>query len=165
MGPMPRVRRRSKHLRLRIALLGVVAGTVAGWSIYSRRQPGSWQHVFATREGMIGSMTSSRMIIRPGDRFVALPDRRALGRDVEIRYRDRVVVVPVRDVGPWNIDDPYWVHDARPASERGRGAYRTPVNRAGIDLSDAVFAELGLSDNDYVDWRFVHRDYVAWPVL
>jgi hypothetical protein len=162
---MPRVRRRSKHLRLRIALLGVLAGAIGGWSIYSRRQPGSWQHVFATREGMIGSMTSSRMIIRPGDRFVALPDRRALGRDVEIRYRDRVVVVPVRDVGPWNIDDPYWVHDARPASERGRGAYRTPVNRAGIDLSDAVFAELGLSDNDYVDWRFVHRDYVAWPVL
>jgi hypothetical protein len=158
-------RRRPKHLRLRIALLGVLAGAIGGWSIYSRRQPGSWQHVFATREGMIGSMTSSRMIIRPGDRFVALPDRRALGRDVEIRYRDRVVVVPVRDVGPWNIDDPYWVHDARPASERGRGAYRTPVNRAGIDLSDAVFAELGLSDNDYVDWRFVHRDYVAWPVL
>jgi hypothetical protein len=162
---MPRARRRSKHLRLRIALLGVLAGTVAGWSIYSRRQPGSWQHVFATREGMVGSMTSSRTIIRPGDRFVALPDRHALGRDVEIRYRERVVVVPVRDVGPWNVDDPYWDHDARPASERGRGAYRKPVNPAGIDLSDAVFAELGLSTNDYVDWRFVHRDYVAWPVL
>ena len=29
-----------------------------------RRQPGTWQHVFATREGMIGSMTSSRTIIR-----------------------------------------------------------------------------------------------------
>jgi len=114
---------------------------------------------------MVGSMTSSRTIIRPGDRFVALPDRHALGRDVEIRYRDRVVVVPVLDVGPWNVDDPYWDHDARPASERGRGAYRTPVNHAGIDLSDAVFAELGLSDNDYVDWRFVHRDYVALPVL
>lgn len=151
--------------RLSIGLLAMLASAVVGWSIYSRRQPGSWQHVLATREGMIGSMTSSRTIIRPGDRFVALPDRGALGRDVEVRYRDRVVVVPVLDVGPWNVDDPYWDHDARPASERGRGAYRTPVNHAGIDLSDAVFAELGMSDNDYVDWRFVHRGYVAFPSL
>jgi hypothetical protein len=158
-------RRRPKHLRLQLVLLGMLATAVVGWSIYSRRQPGSWQHVFATREGMIGSMTSSRTIIHPGDRFVALPHRSALGRDVEIRYRDRVVVVPVLDVGPWNIDDPYWEKDARPASERGHGAYRTPVNQAGIDLSDAVFAELGLPDNDFVDWRFVHRDYVALPVL
>lgn len=162
---MVRARRRTTHSRLRIALLGVAASAVVGWSVYSWRQPGSWQHVFATREGMVGSMTSSRTIIRPGDRFVALPDRHALGRDVEIRYRERVVVVPVLDVGPWNVDDPYWVRDARPASERGRGAYRTPVNPAGIDLSDAVFAELGLADNDYVDWRFVHRDYVALPLL
>ena len=162
--PMPRVRR-SKLRRLRIALLAALAGTIVGWSIYSRRQPGSWQHVFATREGMIGSLTSSRTIIGPDDRFVALPDRSALGRDVEIRYRGRVLVVPVLDVGPWNVDDPYWERDARPASERGRGAYRTPANPAGIDLSDAVFRELGLSDNDYVDWRFVHRDYVALPFL
>lgn len=157
--------RRTKVTKLRIAALAVVACTVAGWSIYSRRQPGSWQHVFATREGMVGSMTSSRTIIRPGDRFVALPDRSALHRDVEIRYRDRVVVVPVLDVGPWNVDDPYWDRDDRPASEHGRGAYRAPVNKAGIDLSDAVFAELGLTDNDFVDWRFVHRDYVAFPRL
>ncbi|HSN26875.1 MAG TPA: hypothetical protein VLT45_11330 [Kofleriaceae bacterium] len=158
-------RRRSKHLRLRIALLAMLASSIVGWSIYSRRQPGSWQHVFATREGMIGSITSSRTIIHPGDRFVALPHRSALGRDVEVRYRNRTVVVPCLDVGPWNVDDPYWDHDAQPASERGRGAYRTPVNKAGIDLSDAVFAELGLADNDYVDWRFVHRDYVALPFL
>ena len=135
------------------------------WSIHSRRQPGTWQHVFATREGMIGSMTSSLTIIRAKDLFVALPDRRALGRDVEVRYRNRSIVVPVLDVGPWNIDDPYWERDARPASERGRGAHRTPVNPAGIDLSDAAFSALGLRDNDYVDWRFVRRGYVAMPWL
>ena|SRR5690348_11475727 len=162
---MPRARRRLTQRRVSIALLAVLAGTIAAWTIYSRRQPGSWQHVFATREGMIGGTTSSRTIIGPNDRFVALPDRSALGRDVEVRYRDRVIVVPVLDVGPWNVDDPYWENDARPASERGHGAYRTPVNAAGIDLSDAVFAELGLTDNDYVDWRFVHRGYVAWPRL
>jgi len=162
---MPRRRRRSTRRRAITAVLGALAITILVWSIYSRRQPGNWQHVFATREGMIGSMTSSLTIIRAKDLFVALPDRRALGRDVEVRYRDRSIVVPVLDVGPWNIADPYWERDARPASERGRGAYRTPVNPAGIDLSDATFSALGLRDNDYVDWRFVHRGYVAMPWL
>jgi hypothetical protein len=114
---------------------------------------------------MIGGMTSSRTVIRADSMFVALPHPRALGKMVEVRYRDRAVVVPVLDVGPWNVDDAYWERDERPASERGRGYYRTPVNTAGIDLSDAVFAALGLPDNDVVDWRFVHRGYVIWPRL
>jgi hypothetical protein len=162
---MPRRKRRSRRRRVNTVVLGAVAIALVVWSIYSRRQPGNWQHVFATREGMIGSRTSSNTIIRADDLFVALPDRRALGRDVEVRYRNRSIVVPVLDVGPWNVDDPYWERDARPASERGRGAYRTPVNPAGIDLSDATFSALGLRDNDYVDWRFVHRGYVAMPWL
>lgn len=160
---MPRKVRRWK--RTRVIACGLVAAAVLGWTIYSRRQPGDWQHVFATREGEIGSLTASRTIIRPDDMFVALPDRSALGRSVEVRYLNRSVVVPVVDVGPWNIADPYWKHDARPASERGRGVFRRPTNPAGIDLSDAVYAALGLRDNDYVDWRFVHRDYVALPFL
>src|SRR5262245_45565515 len=127
---MPRRRRPSTRRRAITAVLGALVITTLAWSIYSRRQPGTWQHVFATREGMIGSMTSSLTIIRASDLFVALPDRRALGRDVEVRYRNRSIVVPVLDVGPWNIDDPYWERDARPASESGRGAYRTPVNPA-----------------------------------
>jgi hypothetical protein len=162
---MPRAKRGSKRRRVIAVGLGVLAGAIVAWSMYSRRQPGNWQHVFATREGMIGGMTSSRTIIRADDLFVALPDRRALGRDVEVRYGNLSIVVPVLDVGPWNIDDPYWEHDARPASEHGRGAYRTPVNPAGIDLSDATFAALGLRDNDYVEWRFVHRGYVSLPWL
>ena len=43
--------------------------------------------------------------------------------------------------------------------------FRTPVNRAGIDLSDPVFAELGMEDNDYVEWRFVHSDFTVLPRL
>lgn len=146
-------------------MLGAVVIALGVRTVYNARQPGTWQHVLATREGQIGDITSSRTIIRADSRFVALPHRRALGRMVEVRYRDRAVVVPVLDVGPWNVDDAYWERDGRPASERGHGAYRTPVNTAGIDLSDAVFAALGLPDNDVVDWRFVHRDYVALPSL
>jgi hypothetical protein len=166
---MPRAsrRRRSSPLRRRIQLIGLAVAVIAAgsWTVYSARQPGDWQRVLATREGDIGHLTSSRTVIRPDSRFVALPHPRALGRMVEVRYRERAIVVPVLDVGPWNIDDAYWERDARPAAERGRGFYRTPSNRAGIDLSDPVFAALGLGDNDVVDWRFVHRNYVVWPRL
>ena len=151
--------------RWKIGALAVVAAAFLGWRIYESRQPGTWQRVFATREGQIGDVTATRLRIRANSRFVALPHPRALGRMVEVRNGDRAVVVEVLDVGPWNVDDAYWEHDARPAAERGRGAYRTPVNPAGIDLSDPVFAELGMRENDYVEWRFVHRDFTLLPWL
>jgi hypothetical protein len=151
--------------RWKLVALAVIATGFLIWRIYDSRQPGSWQRVLATREGQIGDITATMMRIRADSRFVALPDPKALGKLVEIRHGDRVVLAEVRDVGPWNIDDPYWEHDARPASERGRGAYRKPVNTAGIDLSDPVFAELGMRDNDVVEWRFVHRDFTILPRL
>ncbi|MEP6862223.1 MAG: hypothetical protein ABJE66_16485 [Deltaproteobacteria bacterium] len=159
---------RRRHLppsRWKLVALAVVATGFLVWRIYDARQPGSWQRVLATREGQIGDITATMMRIRADSRFVALPDPKALGKLVEIRHGDRVVLAEVRDVGPWNIDDAYWEHDARPASERGRGAYRKPVNTAGIDLSDPVFAELGMRDNDVVEWRFVHRDFTILPRL
>jgi hypothetical protein len=154
-----------RERRLATAGLVLLLAIIATWAIESARQPGPWQRVFATREGSIGGRTSTGLIIAPDSYFVALPHPRALGREVELRYRGRRFVVPVLDVGPWNIDDAYWETACRPASERGHGAYRTPTNRAGIDLSNAVFAALGLRDNDYVEWRFVHRGYVTLPRL
>jgi hypothetical protein len=143
-------------------VLVVLAG-LAAWQLREARRPGPWQRVFATREGLIGGMTSTGHVIQTDSMFVALPHPSALRRLVEVRYRERVVVVPVLDVGPWNIADAYWEREVRPAAEQGRGTYRTPVNRAGIDLSDAVFAALGLPDNDEVQWRFVHRGFI--PLL
>ncbi len=157
--------KRPRPRRARTVLICLLTTAVVGWAFYSRRQPGNWQRVFATREGEIGSWTASRTIIRSDDMFVALPDRSALGRPVEVRYGNRSIVVPVVDVGPWNIADPYWLHDGRPASESGHGYFRKPTNIAGIDLSDAVFVALRLRDNDVVEWRFVHRNYVALPFL
>jgi hypothetical protein len=158
-------RRRGYGSRWKLVTLAVLATGFLIWRICDARQPGSWQSVFATREGQLGDVTATRLRIRADSRFVALPHRSALGRMVEIRHGDRVVVAEVLDVGPWNVDDAYWEHDARPASERGRGAYRTPVNTAGIDLSDPVFAELGMRDNDVVEWRFVHRGFTVLPRL
>lgn len=149
--------------RLRLAGLALVLAAVVTVAVREALRPGPWQRVFATREGLEGRRLACGQIVQPGAMFVALPHRSALRRDVELRYRDRIAIVPVLDVGPWNIDDAYWESGQRPAAERGRGAYRTPVNRAGIDLSDGVFLALGLRDNDYLEWRFVHRGYIPLP--
>jgi hypothetical protein len=157
-------RLRLAHPRRTLAL-ALVFGALAIWAARQAWQPGPWQRVYATREGDVGRRTSTGLLIRPDSMFVALPHKSALGKNVELRYGNRVLVVPVLDVGPWNIDDPYWQAGDRPAAERGRGFYRRPSNRAGIDLSDPVFAALGLRDNDFVEWRFVHRGYVLFPRL
>jgi hypothetical protein len=163
-----RGRRRSRDRRLRIIkLLGLLAALSAAltFAIHRALQPGPWQRVFATREGLEGHRLACGEIIRAGAMFVALPHPAALRRNVEVRYAGRAIVVPVLDIGPWNIADAYWERSARPAAEQGRGAYRKPVNPAGIDLSDSTFATLGLKSNDYVEWRFVHQGYVPLPRL
>jgi hypothetical protein len=151
--------------RGRLLGLAVVLVAIVVWAGHEAMEPGPWQRVFATREGLTGRRLACGEIIQPGALFVALPHRSALHRSVEIRYRERVAVVPVLDVGPWNTDDAYWSAGERPAAERGRGTFRKPANPSGIDLSDAVFAGLGLRDNDYLEWRFVHRGYVPLPRL
>jgi len=154
---------RRRFRRVPLVVLAAVLAVLLVWTVGEARKPGPWQRVFATREGLTGGRLATGGIIRAGDLFVALPHPSALRRDVELRYGTRALVVPVLDVGPWNTSDDYWSSGQRPAAEHGRGAYRTPVNSAGIDLSDATFALLGLRDNDWVEWRFVHRGYVPLP--
>jgi len=156
----PRTRRRGEVVGLICVFVAV-----ATWAGYQAAQPGPWQRVLATREGLVGRRLACGDLIRPGDLFVALPHPAALRKDVELRYGTRTLVVPVRDVGPWNVNDDYWTTGRRPAAERGSGAYRKPSNQAGIDLSDATFTALGLRDNAAVEWRFVHRGYVPLPRL
>jgi hypothetical protein len=150
---------------LPLAGLCVALAAVVTFTVHEALEPGPWQRVFATREGLVGRRLACGEIIQAGAMFVALPHRSALRRSVEVRYRDRAVVVPVLDVGPWNTEDAYWSAGDRPAAERGRGTFRKPANPSGIDLSDALFATLGLRDNDYLEWRFVHRGYVPLPRL
>jgi hypothetical protein len=157
--------RLGRRARRRLELLGMTCAfvAVAVWAGYQAAQPGPWQHVLATREGLVGQKLACGEVIRPGALFVALPHPAALRKDVELRYGARTLVVPVLDVGPWNVDDDYWTTGRRPAAERGRGAYRKPSNPAGIDLSDATFSALGLRDNAVLEWRFVHRGYIPLP--
>ena len=53
---------------------------------------------------------------------------------------------------------------ARPPSG-AVAAYRRPPIAPGSISSDATFATLGLRDNDFVEWRFVHRGYIPFPRL
>src|SRR5215831_10317421 len=68
---------------------------------------------------------------------------------------------PVVDVGPWNIDDPNYVNGtARPLAElqydRDTEAQNgmVPTNDAGIDLTPATAAAVGVSGKGKVKWRF-----------
>lgn len=156
---------RRRKQRLITGLLALAVGALTTLTVRAALEPGPWQRVYATREGEIGKRTSTGLVIRPDSLFVALPHPAALHKEVEVRYGARAIVVPVLDVGPWNVNDAYWVGSRRPAAERAQGKYRTPSNRAGIDLSNPVFAALGLRDNDVVEWRFVHKGYLVLPWL
>ena len=152
------------HLAPTLLLAALATGSVAA-AVRAALEPGPWQRVLATREGEVGKKTSTGLVIQPDSLFVALPHPMALHKHVEIRYGTLTVVAQVLDVGPWNTDDAYWKTSTRPASERAHGKYRVPSNHAGIDLSDAVYAALGLPDNDVVAWRFVHKGYLVLPWL
>ena len=78
-------------------------------------------------------------------------------------YESKPIYVQWLDVGPWNIDDEAYVFSGgrvRPQAESGwdKGMYgkRRKTNRAGIDLSQAVFNYLGIkASKSIVHWKFV----------
>jgi hypothetical protein len=85
------------------------------------------------------------------------PDR----PEVEIEANGRKVVTGVVDVGPWNTDDPnYVLGTARPMAEsqfrNGDVAQngQVPTNPAGIDLTEPIANELGISGKGSVRWRY-----------
>ncbi|MCJ8347143.1 hypothetical protein MJH12_16500 [bacterium] len=103
--------------------------------------------------------------MRDTDLGAALPSRDALNHWVEIYYptTGRKVLVEVIDVGPWNIDDPYWVRGKRPSAEKGKDSWGRKTNLAGIDLSYQTWLALGVdkrkafsgTHSGNVHWRFV----------
>jgi hypothetical protein len=119
--------------------------------------------VIASREGSLGKITSVGLKIRGSSIFCALPSRRALWRICLIKYKDKKILAPVLDVGPWNTDDDNYVFgDSRPLVERGVGTYRKPINQAAIDLSDGVILKFGVEPGKWglreVEWKFVEPE-------
>jgi uncharacterized protein (TIGR02594 family) len=91
---------------------------------------------------------------------VALPARfPGSAPTVRIFYNGRSIDAPVLDVGPWNTNDPYWGHGARPQAETGTDTRGRKTNLAGIDLTPATWVALGVKGDPRnvkakVDWDF-----------
>lgn len=113
--------------------------------------------VKATREGLAGGKTSSGYRIDAVVPFVALPSTAALRLWVRVTNprNGRSIRAIVLDVGPWNEhDNAYVFAGARPASESAKDQFGRATNGAGIDLGEAVWNALGMTDNDTVSWEF-----------
>ena len=135
--------------------------------------------VFATREGLVGRTTANGHVIRPRDRFVALPSWGVLspkGSDkfrVRLTYKGRSVIAPVWDVGPWNTKDDYWSPSRRYGDlpvglPMAQAAYQDGYNGGrdergrrillpnGIDIADGTYwDDLGMTRDDWVEVSFL----------
>jgi rare lipoprotein A (peptidoglycan hydrolase) len=68
----------------------------------------------------------------------------------------KTVICRIRDLGPWNTDDYAYVFgDDRPQAESGTDKKGRETNSAGIDLTPAAAAAIGLEGKGMVSWRFV----------
>lgn len=87
---------------------------------------------------------------------VALPYRFKGTRPKVRVFKDgKSVDCAIVDVGPWNINDPYWETGARPQAESGTDNTGRRTNLAGIDLTPAAADAIGLDGKGLVDWEFV----------
>lgn len=117
------------------------------------------KQVFATREGLVGQKTSTGYRIDTATPFVALPSDAALRLWVIVTNprTGKSMRALVLDVGPhYEHDHAYVFGDGtvRPRAESlGVDDYgRTVTNKAGIDLGERVWKELGMTDNDVLNW-------------
>ncbi|MBN2322360.1 MAG: hypothetical protein JXQ30_01400 [Spirochaetes bacterium] len=69
-------------------------------------------------------------------------------RWILVQHDDRVCYAQWEDVGPFETDDCRYVFGEAPPKNTHNGG-------AGLDLSPACFAYLGISGSGVVDWRFV----------
>jgi N-acetylmuramoyl-L-alanine amidase len=97
-------------------------------------------------------------VLNDTDLYVALPDR-IEGERPRVRvynlFTGLSAIAEIWDVGPWNTNDPYWTTGERPQAESGTDMEGTTTNGAGIDLSPALAAALGIDGKGTVDWQFI----------
>jgi hypothetical protein len=91
------------------------------------------------------------------DFYVALPDRFEGQRPTVRVYNadtGKHESATVEDVGPWNIDNNYWITGERPQAESGTDMTGRTTNGAGIDLSPALANAIGIDGLGLVHWKF-----------
>jgi N-acetylmuramoyl-L-alanine amidase len=103
-------------------------------------------------------------VITDSETSCALPYRFADPRP-QVRVRNtansREVICEIRDIGPWNTNDPYWQTGARPQAESGTDMTGRTTNGAGIDLTPGAAKKIGIKGKGKVDWTFVEEPVVA----
>lgn len=103
-------------------------------------------------------------LITDSEMGVALPYRfKGTRPKVRVFKGGKSVDCSIVDVGPWNINDPYWETGARPQAESGRDNTGRQTNKAGIDLTPAAAKAIGLNGKGLVDWEFVGNTNVPAP--
>ncbi len=125
--------------------------------------------VKATKEGLVGNKTASGYVVDPVVPYVALPNKKALGKFIKLinPLNGKAAYAVVLDIGPWNIDDPYADpvinrnYSLRPLAEQGvmtDGKKRIEglTNGAGIDLGGKIWEQLDMKDNSNVDWEWMY---------
>jgi N-acetylmuramoyl-L-alanine amidase len=99
-------------------------------------------------------------VLNDTDLYIALPDRFE-GERPKVRLYNcesgLTATAHIEDVGPWNIDDPYWIKGTRPQAESGTDMTGRTTNGAGIDLSPALAKALKIDGMGFVDWLFVNE--------
>lgn len=118
--------------------------------------------ITATSFGGAGDSNASAYggMVDPDKPGAALPYRFSGGPPtVRAFHNGKTVDCPVVDVGPWNINDPYWTSGSRPEAESGTDNSGRKTNLAGLDLTPAAWTALGVSNPNsvkaQVDWDFV----------
>lgn len=168
-------------------------GSYTGWALADYLAPAGGQarlgsslqrkatfRIYAHRLGLVGERTANGHVIQPNDFFVTLPCRCALSSNggqefqVLVEYRGRSLVLPVWDVGPWNVDDDFWnppevrrwkgLPQGIPAAQAayfdgyngGKDGWgRVVASPAGMDIADGAFAALGMTQSDWVTVTFL----------
>jgi N-acetylmuramoyl-L-alanine amidase len=161
---------------LQVTLHGEVTVSINGQDFHNEPTiPWNQRDITASVFGGEGDYNVSaydeNMVLNDQDYYVALPDRFEGGRP-GVRVHNRRTGLSqwaeIWDVGPWNIDDPYWKKGTRPLAETchnegeplpdGPNAGKTPSNPAGIDLSPALAAAIGIGGLGPVDFEFETDD-------
>jgi N-acetylmuramoyl-L-alanine amidase len=144
------------------AICRAISATLSGRHLRPLGIPDNQTNIIASLFGGVDDYNVSAYdeskVLNDEGLYVALPDRFEGERpNVRVHHRatGKSAIAEIWDVGPWNIDDPYWDKGTRPQAESGTDMTGRETNGAGIDLSPALAELLGIDGMGEVDWEFV----------
>lgn len=150
----------TEHVHISVLANPTLYDDAGQWALASVPAPSVQQHdIVATVFGGSNDRQFSAYdehLITDEELGVALPFRFQGARPkVRVTKGGKLAVADIVDIGPWNMDDPYWETGTRPQAETGTDRRGRRTNRAGIDLTPGLAAAIGVDGKGLVDWEFV----------